>query len=100
MLGTSKTVLEKAIREWEFLKIEVKDKEVLYTPFINGIKEKTFVLNQEKSNTSTLVFENFQNEFPKQIIYIKKATKLGIQLLGGSEAPTIQYDLPKVNCEK
>lgn len=97
MLGTAKTVANNAVQEWEFIHIRVSDKEVLYTPFINGVEMKPFFLIESRAG---IVFENKQNAFPKQIIYVNSKEGLKISLKGDEATPSVEYVLKPVSCVK
>lgn len=102
MLGTAKTVKGNVAAEFEFLKIQVNEGNVTFTPYINGAEASTFQLNEAASSATKLVFENPQNDFPKKIIYAKSGSALDIELSGDSAsgAMNVQYSLNSMNCAK
>jgi hypothetical protein len=69
MLGASRTVNGGKVNEFEFLRIEQRGDDLFYVAQPGGRPPTEFKLVNNTANE--VVFENLQNDFPKQISYTR-----------------------------
>lgn len=67
----------------EYLKVEISDKNVLYSAAVRGQNEGNTIVFKGIKNDSSLVFENMAHDFPQRIEYHKQDTcTLRVRLSG------------------
>lgn len=71
MLGMARTIVGDKTTEFEFLKIEQRENGIFYVASPQGRPGTDFKLTRLSGTEA--VFENPQHDFPKRIIYSKKA---------------------------
>jgi hypothetical protein len=93
MLGASRTLKGGRAVFHEFLRIDVKEGAVQYTPQIGSTaKPVTFRLTTLGENEA--VFENLQHDFPQRIIYRKSAEGLPVRIEGTVNGALRKQDFP------
>lgn len=68
MLGSSRTVANGAVREYEHLRITASGDSLVYTAIPSGQKESSF---RGAPGDGVLTFENPQHDFPTRITYTR-----------------------------
>jgi hypothetical protein len=71
MIGMARTIVRDKTTEFEFLKIEQRENGIFYVASPQGRPGTDFKLTRLSGTEA--VFENPQHDFPKRIIYSKKA---------------------------
>lgn len=83
MLGTSKTIKAGATTSFEFMHIAIVNGEIIYQPYIKGVKASAFTL--ERATETNARFVNPENDFPKIIEYSAGQDRLHIALSAGEQ---------------
>ena len=99
MLGVSRTVVRDVAREFEFLRIELRDGTPAYTAQPGGGPGTTF-LATFVSDTSAR-FENPQHDFPQGIAYRRVGKDSLIASIDGPQLGvprTITFPMRRVTC--
>jgi len=100
MLGASRTVAGPAAREWEQLRLSVRDGRVVYTAAPSGQSQTDFTATTV-SDTGFMV-ENAAHDFPQRIIYRRRgADSLIARIEGNTPGGPRGIDFPmrRVRCE-
>jgi hypothetical protein len=98
MLGMSRTVNGGKVNEFEFLRIEQRRDDLFYVAQPGGRPPTEFKLI--KSSANEVVFENLQNDFPKQISYTRNDDgSVTARIMGpgkqGTKTIAFEYKRPK-----
>jgi hypothetical protein len=98
MLGASRTVSNGKVNEFEFIRIEQRGDDLFYVAQPGGRPPTEFKLI--KSSANEVVFENLQNDFPKQISYTRNDDgSMTARIMGpgkqGTRTIAFEYKRPK-----
>lgn len=99
MLGSSRTIKNGQAVFHEFMRIEVKDGKLVYTPRI-GAKAETASFTAIRVSGDEVVFENLAHGFPQRVIYRRGANALPARIEGTVNGKLRGEDFPyrKVGC--
>ncbi|HEV8364745.1 MAG TPA: DUF6265 family protein [Gemmatimonadaceae bacterium] len=94
MLGGSRTVVNRVVREFEHLRIKSDAGKLTYIALPSGQNETPFPAKEVSG--SSLVFENLSHDFPQRIIYRKRgADSIVARIEGrGPNSRTRGFDFP------
>jgi hypothetical protein len=84
MIGGSRTTMGDTTREFEHLRLVVKDGRLIYTAIPSGQRETAFT--STTVSDTLLVFENLQHDFPQRIIYRRRGTDSVVARVEGPAA--------------
>jgi hypothetical protein len=100
MLGAARTLREGRVVFHEFMRIEERGGEVVYTPRI-GSAEKPVAFRLVRQSESEVVFENPAHDFPQRILYTKSAEGLAARIEGTDKGSARTEDFPmrRMVCE-
>ena len=100
MLGSSRTVVGGALREWEQVRLSVRDGRVIYTASPSGQPMAEFVATAVTDSGFTV--ENPAHDFPQRIIYQRRGgDSLVARIEGNTPAGPRGTDFPmrRTRCE-
>lgn len=100
LIGTSHTVKNGAVSEFEFLRVLVKGGVATYVAQPGGAPPTSFAATSQTSRAVT--FENPGHDFPKRIGYQRvDATHLTAWIDGGpgGQGPRLEFPMTHVTCE-
>jgi hypothetical protein len=100
MLGASRTVVNGAVREWEQVRLSVRDGRVVYTANPSGQAQAEFTATTVSDSGFTV--ENPEHDFPQRIIYRRQgADSLIARIEGATSRGPRGADFPmrRVRCE-
>lgn len=101
MIGLSQTVSNDKTSGYEFLRIEVKDGNLVYTAIPSGQAETSFY--QVQLNDTMVVFENMEHDFPQRIIYTllnKDSLNARVEANENGELKGFDLSMKRVDCTK
>ena len=84
MIGGSRTTMGDTTREFEHLRLVVKDGRLIYTAIPSGQRETAFT--STAVSDTLLVFENLQHDFPQRIIYRRRGADSMVARVEGPAA--------------
>jgi hypothetical protein len=99
MLGTSRTVVRGVAREFEFLRLEVREGVVQYVAQPGGRPPTAFAAREVTDSTAT--FENPAHDFPQRVIYRRTGpdSALGrIEGLRDGQPRAVDFPLRRERC--
>jgi len=99
-LGSSRTVAGGTVREWEQIRLSVREGQVIYTASPSGQTQTDFT--GAAVSDSAFTVENPAHDFPQRIIYRRRgADSLVARIEGNSQAGprSIDYPMQRVRCE-
>lgn len=100
MLGSSRTVSNGAVREWEQVRLSVRDGRLVYTASPSG--QATAEFTEAALSDSGFTVENPQHDFPQRIIYQRRgADSLVARIEGQTRSGPRGVDFPmrRTRCE-
>jgi hypothetical protein len=100
MLGASRTMAGPAVREWEQLRLSVRDGRVVYTALPSGQPQAEFTATTVTDSGFTV--ENLSHDFPQRIIYARRgADSLVARIEGNTPGGPrgIDYPMRRTRCE-
>jgi hypothetical protein len=80
MLAMHRDVTVKGKTSFEFLRIEIRDGKPVYLAMPGGRPETPFPMKSQES--TRIVFENLEHDFPQRIIYWRKSDQLCARVEG------------------
>ncbi len=92
MLGINRTMRDGKAVAHEFLRIDAKGAEIVYTGLVGTKDEAPFKLTSQTDTEA--VFENPAHDFPKRILYRKTADGIFARIDGGEKAADKHRDFP------
>jgi len=100
MLGYSRTFKGPRMVFFEFIRLEVKGGEVVYTPRY-GTSLKPVSFRMVKQGPSDVVFENPEHDFPQRILYRREGDMLHAAIEGNDKGRPRREEFPyrKVACK-
>jgi len=99
MLGASRTVVRDTTREFESLRLSIRDGKLTYTAIPSRQAETSFTAILV-SDTS-LVFENLAHDFPQRIIYRRVGADTVVARIEGprdGQTRGINFPMRKIGC--
>ena len=101
MLGFSRTLKAGKTVFSEFMRIEKRGGQLIYTPRI-GTKESPVEFKMIRQTASEIVFENLAHDFPQRILYRSVEGGLAARIEGKQNGKEKGMDFPyrRVSCEK
>jgi hypothetical protein len=100
MLGGSRTVAGGALREWEQLRLSVRDGKVVYTALPSGQQMTDFTATAVSDSGFTV--ENLQHDFPQRIIYRRRGVDSLVARIEGNTPQGLRgvdFPMKRVSCE-
>lgn len=100
MVGTSRTVVRDVAREFEFLRIEMRDGKPTYVAQPNGGTATPFAATF--TSDTAVTFENPAHDFPKAIKYRRAGTdSLVARIEGpqGGQTRGIDFRMKRIDCD-
>ena len=100
MLGSSRTVAGGTVREWEQIRLSVREGQVIYTAAPSGQTQTDFT--GAAVSDSGFTVENPAHDFPQRIIYRRRgADSLVARIEGKSQGGPrgIDYPMRRLRCE-
>lgn len=100
LIGTSHTLKDGALSEFEFLRVLVKGGVATYVAQPGGAPPTSFAATSQ--TTSAITFENPGHDFPRRIGYQRlDATHLTAWIDGGpaGKSPRLEFPMTRVACE-
>jgi len=105
MLGVSQTINGNgAMEQYEFLQLrsDSATQKITYTPYLNGKRLNTFVLDAAASKQNKVTFSDPSNATLKSLTYsLISQNVLNVRLIGTTSAGTrfdFAYDMKRVDC--
>jgi hypothetical protein len=98
MLGTSRTVKDRRLVEYEFIIVRERGDSLVYLALPSGQVSAEFVSTSVDS--SSVVFENAQHDFPQRIGYRRRGARLDAWVEGnsGGKSRRIEFPYQRVAC--
>ncbi len=99
LTGYSRTFRSGRLAFFEFLRIDARGDEIVYTPRLsNGQKEVAFRLVRLAQNEA--IFENPAHDFPQRIVYRREGNKLHAAVEGKQNGRERREEFPysRVSC--
>lgn len=75
ILGVAKTIQLKKVNFYEFMEIRAEEKKIVFIPYVNGKKQRSFQMQRMSLEEKEVVFMDSLNDFPRKIIYKLLPTK-------------------------
>jgi hypothetical protein len=100
MLGSSRTVVNGAVREWEQVRLSVREGRVVYTANPSGQAQAEFTATTVSD--SGFAVENPAHDFPQRIIYRRHGADSLIARIEGTTsrgARGADFPMRRVRCE-
>lgn len=100
MLGASRTVVNGALREWEQVRLSVRDGRLVYTALPSGQRETDFAA--VAASDSGFTVENAAHDFPQRISYARRGADSLLARIEGStpQGPrAVDFPMRRVRCE-
>ena len=94
LLGTSRTIRDGRVVEWEFLRIARQDGRWTYLAQPGGRPATAFPL--AGAGARTLTFENLAHDFPQRIVYTRAGDRLTARVEGGGR--TLDVPMTRRSC--
>jgi len=99
MLGASRTVAGGALREWEQLRLSVRDGHVVYTAVPSGQQPADFTATAVTDSGFSV--ENPAHDFPQRIIYARRGADSLVARIEGNTPQGLKgfdYPMKRVSC--
>ncbi|MGH8697274.1 MAG: DUF6265 family protein, partial [Burkholderiales bacterium] len=100
MLGASRTVVGGAVREWEQVRLSVRDGRLVYTALPSGQQEAEFTAIAVSD--SGFVVENAAHDFPQRIRYARRGADSLVARIEGDtpQGPrAVDFPMRRVRCD-
>lgn len=100
MLGASRTMAGPAVREWEQVRLSVREGRVVYTAAPSGQSPTDFAATAVSDSGFTV--ENLAHDFPQRIIYRRRGADSLIARIEGNTPGGlrgIDYPMRRARCE-
>ena len=100
MLGASRTVVGGAVREFEQVRLSVRDGKVVYTASPSGQAQTDFTASAVSDSGFTV--ENLTHDFPQRIVYARRGADSLVARIEGntpSGPRSVDYPMRRSRCE-